>query len=135
MLQLNHKIVQTPAAKQFHFKVESLKTASRFAASPRIFITCGSLSTAGVCVYFATQKSQAFCKEALSKEKSPVGQNDETSDNDDKCTEKSVQKAASSKSVWAVIGSFIKPDLVWFMLAIPVIVFIYFLFILTFSLF
>lgn len=119
MLQLNHKIVQTPAAKQFHFKVESLKTASRFAASPRIFITCGSLSTAGVCVYFATQKSQAFCKEALSKEKSLVGQNDETSDNDDKCTEKSVQKAASSKSVWAVIGSFIKPDLVWFMLAIP----------------
>lgn len=117
MLQLNHKIVQTPAARNFHVKVGSLKAASRFVVSPRIFITCGSLSTAGVCVFFATQRSQAFC-EALPDEDT-VSENDETSDNKDKCTERGLQKT-NTKSVWSVIGSFLKPDLMWFMLAIPV---------------
>lgn len=124
MLQLNHKIVKTPASRQFHLKVESFKATSRL-VGPRIFITCAGLSTAGVVVYFATQKSPAFCKEALLNE-NDFSQNDEKSDNKDKCTEKSLYKT-NYKSVWSVICSFLKPDLVWFMLAIPVIFYHYFI--------
>lgn len=83
------------------------------------------MSTVGFCVYWATHRSNASCKEEQSDEEEIVG-NDRniTSDNEGNCTKK---KEVSNISIWSMLYGFLKPDLLWLVLAIPVFNFLLYL--------
>lgn len=96
---------------------------ARFSIHKKLFITCGSISSVGFCLYLtAKQKSIVLCSENDERDNEngtllEIGH--ETSKDDE--TEINLQNVKNS-DIWSVLFRFLKSDFVWFALSIPVLI-------------